>query len=227
MFWQEEDTKPQPHTVSDEVVDLGFTMQCKQLPIDHAWALQTALLTILPWLAEEPLARIHSIHVAESSNGWMRPDHHQEQVLIPSHRTKLYLRLPNTRLAQAQQLTGQTLLLDSYTLTLGAAKVRHLQHQAVVFARYIACLPNETEEQLLQRMADEIQQLTGVNIKKMLCGKSHYLYHPQHPLLTRQLMLADLDHATSIKLQQYGLGTERLMGCGILLPHKGIQAQNS
>lgn len=227
MFWQEDEDKPKNYVVSDEVVDLGFTIECKQLPIDHAWVLQEALLKVLPWLADEPLARVHPIHVAESSNGWMRPDDAEEQVLIPSKRTKLYLRLPKTRLLEAQALTGHTLSLGGYALTVGTAKTRLLQNQPVIFARHVASLDAESEEQFLIRMAADIQQITGIKIKKMLCGKTTYLYQPQQPLLTRQLMIADLDHESSIKLQQQGLGTERLMGCGVMIPHKGIKAQDA
>ena len=227
MFWQEDDDKPEHAVVPDQILDLGFSIECKQLPIDHAWGLKEALLKALPWLADEPLARVHRIHVAESSNGWMRPEDTEAQVLVPSRRTKLYLRLPKTRLELAQQLTGHTLSLGGYALTVGAAKIRLLQNQPVVFARSVACLPEETEESFLRRMAAEIQQLTGIKIKKMLCGKSTHLYQPQQPLLTRQLMMADLDNETSIKLQQYGLGEERLMGCGVIIPHKGIKAQDA
>jgi hypothetical protein len=37
-------------------------------------------------------------------------------------------------------------------------------------------------------------------------------------------MLADLSTDESIRLQQQGLGPRRLMGCGIFIPHKGIDA---
>lgn len=224
MFWQEEDEKPSDYVVPDDIIDLGFSIQCKQLPIDHGWLLQEALVKALPWLQEEPLARVHPIHVADSSNGWYRPDDTQDRVLIPSRRTKFYLRLPKT--CQAEVLTGQTLSLGGYVLKLGEAKVRLLQPTPVVFARYVACLPEETEEQFLLRMAAEIKQITGIKIKKMLAGKSYYMHKPQEILLTRQLMIADLDNETSIQLQQSGLGTERLMGCGVVIPHKGIKAQD-
>jgi CRISPR/Cas system CSM-associated protein Csm4 (group 5 of RAMP superfamily) len=37
-------------------------------------------------------------------------------------------------------------------------------------------------------------------------------------------MLADLKPEESLRLQQQGLGPHRLMGCGIFIPHKGIDA---
>jgi CRISPR/Cas system CSM-associated protein Csm4 (group 5 of RAMP superfamily) len=37
-------------------------------------------------------------------------------------------------------------------------------------------------------------------------------------------MLASLTPDESLRLQQHGLGPHRTMGCGIFIPHKGIDA---
>ena len=37
-------------------------------------------------------------------------------------------------------------------------------------------------------------------------------------------MVAALPAAASLALQQQGLGDGRLMGCGLFVPHKGIEA---
>jgi hypothetical protein len=39
-------------------------------------------------------------------------------------------------------------------------------------------------------------------------------------------MVASLTVAESIRLQQRGLGSNRLLGCGIFIPHKGIDPVN-
>ena len=38
------------------------------------------------------------------------------------------------------------------------------------------------------------------------------------------MLIADLDKATSLSLQETGVGPGRHLGCGIFLPHKGIRA---
>ncbi|MBV5275414.1 MAG: type I-MYXAN CRISPR-associated protein Cas6/Cmx6, partial [Lamprocystis purpurea] len=43
-------------------------------------------------------------------------------------------------------------------------------------------------------------------------------------ITTRSLLLAGLKPDESLRLQQQGLGLHRLMGCGIFIPHKGIDA---
>jgi CRISPR-associated protein Cas6 len=222
MFWQEDEDTPQAVQAANEILDLSFAMSCKQLPIDHAWDLSAAIHSVLPWLAAEPFAGVHTIHVAESGNGWLRPED-QQGLLIPSRRTRLELRLPQHRVAAANMLSGQTLSWGNYALTVGEAKEKHFSNAPVLFARYVLSSETETEAQFLQRMAAEIQQLTQFKIKKMLCGRSHYLQTPHSHYLTRHLMLADLDHASSLCLQQIGLGEGRQFGCGLLLPHKGIK----
>ena len=64
----------------------------------------------------------------------------------------------------------------------------------------------------------------GIRVRKALCGKSTLLATPTGTVQTRSLMLADLTVEESVRLQQCGLGTHRLMGCGLFIPHKGIDS---
>ena len=63
-----------------------------------------------------------------------------------------------------------------------------------------------------------------VSCRKMLGGISHTLAFPDAPVVTRSLMVADLEPEQSVHLQQVGLGEGRTFGCGLFLPHKGIKA---
>ncbi len=224
MFWEEDEDKTLPYEVPDEVIDINFFIQCKTLPLNHAWVLSNAILKELTWMNDEPTAGIHQIHVAESNNGWMRPDDSEEGALLyPSKRTKLTLRVPHTQIKNAQSLTGKTLDIDGHSLTVGKSKEKELSNCGVIFARYVASHKDEDENSFLTRMYDDIKNLTGISVKKMLCGKSHDIKTPDGIIATRHLMIADLDSEASIKIQQYGLGESRKLGCGLFLPHKGIK----
>jgi CRISPR-associated protein Cas6 len=227
MFWQEDEDKSLPYTAPDDVFDLSFATQCKELPIDHAWALSTAITQQLPWLNEEKYAGIHQIHVAESGNGWMRPEDAENETLHPSHRTRLVLRIPKARLEDANTLVGKTLSIQGYPLTVKKPRKKPLVNASVIFARYVLSDKNETENDFLERMAKEYQAITGNPIKKMLCGKSYVLRTANKEWVTRHLMLADQSNDDSIALQQFGLGEARLLGCGLFLPHKGIKSLHS
>jgi CRISPR-associated protein Cas6 len=226
MFWQESDQDSQPR-VPDNVVDVLFSLQCKSLPVDHAHALSQALLAAVPWLAEEPQAAVHTIHVAGSQNGWERPPHDSEQRLLPSRRTKLGVRIPRARMqALKRALEGRVLEVADETLSLGTGKERPLSAETTLFARYIVAQAGEDEDQFLRRIATELAP-RGVKLRKALCGKTQPLATPEGPLYTRSLMLADLSLEESFELQQHGIGEHRTMGCGIFLPHKGIEAVGS
>ncbi len=224
MFWQEDEDKTLQWQAPDDILDLSFAIRCKQLPQDHNWALATAVREYLPWIGQDRCSGIHSIHVAADANGWFRPEDGSEQLLIPSRRTRLLLRISKSQLAEAEQLSGRTLDIDGYPLTVGSAKEKPFQSAAVIFARYVLANANEAEDDFLQRMAVEIKAIADFNVRKMMCGKNHYLQTPDGLQFTRHLMIADLNNDASIRLQQYGLGKGKAFGCGLFLPHKGITA---
>jgi CRISPR-associated protein Cas6 len=223
MFWQESDQE-QPANLPDDVVDVLFSLQCKSLPVDHAHALSQAVLRVSPWLADEPQAAVHTIHVAGSQNGWERPAHGSEQLLLPSRRTKLGIRIPRTRLSELKAaLEGQTLKIGDSSLTVGTGKTRALSAETTLFARYIVADSTEDEERFMHRVAASLAQ-RGIKVRKALCGKTLSLTTPEGQLATRSLMIAELKVEESIELQRHGFGQHQTMGCGIFLPHKGIEA---
>lgn len=225
MFWQE-DKSAKDFKVSDDIVDLLFNIECRELHVDHVHHLSEALKQSLPWLIEEEQVGIHALHVAGSQNGWERPDPSLGQKLQLSRRTKLVIRAPKTRIEQIQQeLNGITLNVDGCPMTVGQAKIRKLSSQGTIFARHIVLEPGEAEDEdrFMQRIAAELRS-RGIHVRKALCGKTGHIDTPDGPIETRSLMLAELDPEESVELQQQGLGPLRDKGCGIFLPHKGIGA---
>ena len=225
LFWQEE-KKPREYTVPYDVLDLSFRIRARTLPVDHAHALSAALLEALPWLAEEPRAGIHLIHVAESGNGWFRPEDPDTGLLHVSRRTRMSLRLPRERVADARALTGQRLDVAGHVLEVGEAAEKPFVASAVVFARYVVAEPDEEETAFLERAAAGLREL-GVGVRKLMAGRPHCFRLPGGGLHTRSLMVADLSPEESVRLQQEGLGDGRKLGCGLFLPHKGIAAVKS
>jgi CRISPR-associated protein Cas6 len=223
MFWQDDDKKSE-FSVPDNVVDLLFSIECREIPVDHAHALSDALKKALPGMVEEARMGVHTIHVAGSQNGWERPDHSPEERLVVSRRTKLTLRVPKERADEIQQrLQGAKLDLGGCALTIGKAKERLLSKQGTLFARYVTCEYHEDEMHFLERIAEELAGL-GIKVRKALCGKTTPIHTPNGPIYTRSLMLADLSQEEAVRLQETGLGPGRDMGLGIFLPHKGIDA---
>lgn len=220
MFWQQS-TQTQRYVVPDDVVDVAFAITCRALPVDHAWALSEAVTQVLPWLLEDSRAGIHTIHVADSGNGWMRPQG-PDDLLYPSRRTKLVLRVARERIEDSRSLSGRTLDVAGHELRVGGAAVRPLSDATTLFARYVVAEDDDSESAFLTAMHAELQRL-GIEPKKMLCGIERALHTPQRRIRTRSLMLADLGVQESVRLQQEGLGPLRHRGCGLFIPHKGIR----
>ncbi|NOY67187.1 MAG: type I-MYXAN CRISPR-associated protein Cas6/Cmx6 [Gammaproteobacteria bacterium] len=220
MFWNESQND-KPFQVPDEIIDLAFKINCQCLPLEHARQLSLAIHQALPWISEEEMVGIHLIYGAESGNGWQRPEDTSNEVLYLSRRTRMSLRLPKSRIEDAIKLTGQTLEIDEYSIVVGESSVKLLSTSSTIFSRYVSSSDDETEDAFQQRAYSELQGM-GINVSKLLCGKTHILQGYNTDIFTRSLMLAELTPEESIKVQQLGIGEGRKMGCGLFLAHKGI-----
>jgi CRISPR-associated protein Cas6 len=143
---------------------------------------------------------------------------------VLSHRTKLAIRVPSERRDALQgQLEGVTLDVAGCPLTVVKGKIRPLSKQTTLFSRYVVIPGERDENAFLHWAATELKKI-DIRVRKALCGKATPLETPEGPLATRSLMLADLTLEESLRLQQEGIGSHRHMGCGIFIPHKGIDA---
>ncbi len=226
MFWQDQEDEKQQFVVPDNVVDLSFKVQCKELPLDHAHALSQTIQQALPWFADESLAGMHLIHGAESGNGWIRPQE-PDAILSLSKRTRFMLRLPKHRVEDASKLAGQELNVAGNRLILSTPNQKPLSVLTTIFARYVVIQGMEDsleDEEAFLNQAAEMLRKEGIQVKKMMSGRTHVLQMPEKDLFTRSLMIDGLKIEESIYLQQHGLGDGRLVGCGLFMPHKGIAA---
>ena len=222
MYWNDDSSKKSVYRVPDDILDVSFVISCPTIPLDHAHALSTELLEVMPWLTEEAGAGVHLIHGAASGNGWFRPEDATSEVLHLSRRTRMRLRVPAHRLEEARGLSGRRLDISGHPLEIGKSDVHLLSSLPTLFARYVVTQEDAGEEQFLSEAMAALQDL-GIDCRKMLCGITHTLAFPDGPVYTRSLMVADLEPEQSVELQQAGLGEGREFGCGLFIPHKGIK----
>lgn len=226
MYWTEESKNKEEFVISDDVVDIVFGIQGKAIPLDNAYALSNAIEQVLPWVAEDEHMGIHHIFGAESGNGWLRPENTENEILYLSRRQKLTIRIAKQRLDDIQGLTGQTLKVGEHELVVGKSTVRKLSDMNIVFARNVVVSEyGMSEDDFMKACVAQLQEL-GINVKKMMCGRERTIQLPDKQLITRGLMLADLEKPESVKVQERGLGVGRKLGCGLFLPQKGIDPVN-
>ena len=220
MRW-EEDSNDEAVAHTADAVDVAFRLSGRWLPVDHACALRAEVVKILPWLVDEPAAGIHSIHGAESGNGWERPGRGSGEMLPLSRRTRLLLRVPVGRADETAALCDRRLDIDGCEVGTGTRQPRPLRPAGTIFARYVVDEEDGDEERFVERVASTLEALS-VPARKLLCGRAHRIESAQTVLCARSLLIADLGPEESLAVQFRGLGPGRLLGCGLFVPHKDI-----
>ncbi len=226
ILWQ--DDPPTGHSASS-AIDLVFRIRCRQLPVDHASALAEAILTVAPWLSQLAGAAIQPVHLAGSQNGWERPAEGSGDDLLLSKRTRLIIRVPRDQSKRLQEaLCGQTIHVADNPMAIDSARERVLQGVGTLLARHVFYhnLADHSDEQAFTDAVVQSCMALGFQPSKLLCGLQQQLKIADRSITTRSVLLADVPTLQSLQLQQHGLGDERLMGCGMLIPNKDIAAVN-
>jgi len=216
MYWQE-DIKEEHFTPPNTIQDTAFTIHAKVLPMDHAHLLKQALLHHLPWL-KQTSSGIFPIATADG-NGWQQSP---SALYHPSARSKLTLRIPAQYLPQAHQLVGKTLHLPPYQIKITKSlPPKPLSTTQTLLAKHILTTPTQSEQSLLKSIHTQLQSL-HIHPKKLLLGLPKTIQTPTQLLHTRSLLIANLRKSESHTLQSHGIGSHRLLGIGLFLPHKSI-----
>jgi len=217
---REEESAAAEQADQGDFVDAVFAISCRSLPVDHAYALSQAIQAALPWFAEEPRAGLHTVYGAASASGWMRPEG-TDALLQLSHRAKLALRLPRHRLGDAAALLGRTLQVAGWPMRVDRLSLRPLSRITTLFSRCVVLAAANDEAAFVVAAARELAAL-GINPGTTVCGRVTPVATPARTYQSRSLMLAGLTPEQSLALQQHGLGAERILGCGVFIPHKDI-----
>ncbi len=202
--------------------DVIFKIDCRQLPADHAAVLTEALCQQAPWLHKLDHCGVHPIHVAGSQNGWQRPEPDSDEPLILSKRTRLRIRVQNDHAQKLIDSLSETRhQISGYQLDINSARINPLRPCETLFSRYTVYSATHTQDEnaFLQQVMDECSKL-GYTPAKLLCGRSQIVSTAAGKVTTRSVLLADVPAEYSIALQDKGLGDFRLMGCGLMIPHK-------
>ena len=197
------------------MIDLAYALDTPdggRVSPDHRAALAAALESRLPWLADVPGAGIHHLRLVPGGGG---------QSLL-SRRTRLVLRLPRERLAQARALQGTSLMVDNCELKLGPLQARELLPWGTLYA-YLVLMVAEAgpDEAAFMRAVDDELRAHGVSCRTV-CGRRQALQ--AGTLSGYSLMLDGLSGPDSLRVLDQGLGSHRRLGCGLFVPHKSAAA---
>lgn len=211
MSWDQwPEQKPEEYT--PHMIDLQFDLVGSTIPADSALLLAQEVQKILPWLTDDPQAGIQLLKGAQTNSG--------DATVNINRRAKLFLRVPQTRVNDAETLVGHTLDLAGHKLLIGNFKSRAFTPFSNIYAHFVDT-GSASEEQFVQ---DVMRELDGHFQLRcgFICGKQQTLQGPDGIVHGYSLMLHDLPPHKSLRLQDEGMGHNRLLGCGIFIPHKSI-----
>ncbi len=221
MFWREDEAEPAEYRAPDDVFDLLFRLRGARLDIDHAWALFQALGEHLDPALFGRIG-VHGVRLAGSGNGWIRPEE-PDAALPLSKRARLVIRVHRDDRDTVEALRERRLRMGEQSVVVGASSARPLSTLGTLYARAVRCEPGQPEEAFLDEVAARLAAI-DIDAGKMICGKSREIRIDDATLLTRSLLVAELKPEQSVRLQREGLGEGRELGCGLFVPHKGIDA---
>ena len=120
-----------------------------------------------------------------------------------------------------------TIEFGGHSVTLLEGRSQALTPFGTVLARHIRVTDTNADESVFLEEAARGLNRLDITPTKMLCGRIHRFTLPTGSMLTRSLLIADLRLKDSALVQHHGLGSDRLLGCGLFLPHKSIDAVHS
>lgn len=193
------------------VTDVQFELKGSRLPKDHGYDLYIALKSLAPWIAEVPTLGIHRVQGASLADG----------TLMLNRRGKLIIRTPRERVPELLALSGKAFHIGEYQFGIGAGKLRSLSWHTPLYAHCVTTGVVD-EREFTQAI---LKELDAVKIDtRFICGKRQALTTEHGVEYGYSLMLHGLPIEHALQIQQYGLGSNRKLGCGIFIPHKSIVA---
>src|SRR5262245_33159721 len=214
------------------MIELHFPVLGSSLPVDHGYALYSALCRLLPAMHVEG-SQIFLAPIGGQFNG-------NRLLHLEPGSSRLRLRLPVERIPSALPLAGKSVEIDGHRIRLGVPQVRALIPAANLVARMVTMKRSDRHNRNGTRSYMEPVDFLEAVRKELL--KRGIRGEPGIPLVAgapragqpiRRVLrvkgrsivgfpvrVTGLTAEESIDLQESGLGGRRKMGCGFFVPVK-------
>lgn len=194
-------------------VDLSFSVIGETLPADHGYGLYSALTH---WNQ-----RIHNLEGLSIQTIAGIPD--KQGKIYLTERSRFRIRLPYDKLPLVYGLAGKALTIGNHTIRLGIPQIYPIQPTSQLKARIVTIKGYQEPESFLEAA---LKQLEDLGIKGTVVipvneegeAERKTIKIKQFTVVGFKLGVFDLSDEDSIKLQVYGLGGKRRMGCGVFVP---------
>lgn len=211
---------------NESVVDLAFPITPGRVPLDHGYALYSALVGPVPLLHEAPWLGIHPLSGRKVG----------ESALVLTRGSHVTLRLPAEQIPVALSLANRNVRIGDEIFQLGSPTLRALEGSGSLFAWQVAIrltkapkLDDGSLDMAAFQSAFEAEaerQLAKLEIKARIStvAKRNVTIKDQR-IIAFSVQVDDLSVADSIKLQAHGLGGKRRMGCGVFRSARPVETE--
>jgi CRISPR-associated protein Cas6 len=198
-------------------IDLSFELVGQTIPLDHGYALFGALSRIVPALHNNRRLGVHPIRGRQVAPG----------VMALTESSRLRLRMPSEEIAAYVELAGKRLDLDGHHLRVGIPRVESLIPAPRLACRVVTIRNALDAESVLNAVRRELESLEiEADPSLVPTRRPGWEGHPLRRVLRVKnkrvigyaLQVAGLTADSSVRLQEFGLGGRRRMGCGVFVP---------
>jgi CRISPR-associated protein Cas6 len=199
------------------IIDLSFVLVGNSIPLDHGYAVFSAICRVVPALHGDKRIGVHPIRGVRTAPG----------VLTLTDHSRLRLRLPSEEVATYIALAGRELELDGHHLRVGIPSVESLIPAANLASRLVTFRGALDPARFEAHAREELTRL-GIKAEPSLIPSDRPSWTGQpirrvlricdNRVVGFALRVAGLTGGESIRLQEEGLGGRRRMGCGVCVP---------
>ncbi len=209
------------------VIDIAFDVMGSVLPVDHGYALFSAISHIVPELHDDESVGIHPINGLLAGN----------RLMHITRNSKLVIRISNERVRDMMKLSGKNIMVDGHKISIGLPVPRMLRPASALQSRLVVIKGFLNSDSFLDACRRQLTTL-GIFADVEIPHKQFTHSFEQKTrsdststnLMRRTLKIHDkiivgyavrvknLNTTDSIRLQEVGLGGRRRFGCGIFLP---------
>lgn len=187
-------------------VDLSFRLTGPVVPVDHGYALYSAVSRLVPEIHDTKEIGIHPIRGFYSGNGELRL----------TEWSRLTLRLPDDCIRIYLKLAGKALDVDGHRLRVGVPETWLLRPAAALYTRLVTIKGFMEPEPFLEAAQRQLQTM-GVTAELRLGARRTFRIKDKQ-VVGFEMLATGLAAEDSVKLQEIGLGGRRHMGCGVFVP---------
>lgn len=191
-------------------VDLCFRVMGSMLPVDHGFALYSALSKISPALHEDEDIALKLVRGRYAGNGMLDISPHSE----------LVLRLKAGRISEYIKLAGKRVEVMGQKLMVGTPYSRLLVPANVVFSQLVTTKNGNDQDRFDKEIARQIGELGIEDCTLENIRRRTFQVHGKQ-VVGYTLLISNLSPESSITIQESGLGGRRKMGCGFFEKWEG------